>query len=161
MRDPQGICLDKEGNLLVADSGNNCIRKINISNGMVTTIAGDGKSGIRGYKDGNSLSEAQFYVPSSLALYNDIIYVADTENNAIRKIHNGIVSTIATGFKSYGITIDNNGNILVADYGNNCIKRIDENGNIYTFPRSMKHPRGIKVDSDGKIYVCTDDGIIA
>src|SRR6185503_14260252 len=106
---PRGICLDKEGNLLVVDSGNHCIRKINISNGVVTTIAGNGKGG---HKDGNSLSEAKFNEPSSLALYNDIIYVSDTWNHAIRKIYNGIVTTIATGFKKpYGITIDNNGNI--------------------------------------------------
>src|ERR1700748_3633224 len=92
---PRGICLDKEGNLLVADSGNHCIRKINNFNGIVTTIAGNGK---KGYKDGNSILEAQFNYPSSLALYNDIIYVADTWNHAIQKIHNGKVSTIATGF---------------------------------------------------------------
>src|ERR1700748_3093804 len=80
---PRGICLDKEGNLLVADYGNHCIRKISNSNKTVTTIAGNGNYGIA---DGNSLSEAQFNCPCSLALYNDIIYVADTENKAIRKI---------------------------------------------------------------------------
>ena len=157
---PRGICLDKEGNLLVADSYNHCIRKINISNGIVTTIAGNGKSGFR---DGNSLSEAKFNGPCNLVFYNDIIYVADTWNHAIRKIYNGIVSTIATGFSCppHGITIDNNGNILVADTRNNCIKRIDENGNIYTFPKSIPTPMGNKLDSDGMIYICTDDGIIS
>src|SRR6185312_11884236 len=102
---PRGIYLDKEGNLLIADSANHCIRKIDISNGIVTTIAGNG----RGFKDGNSVSEAKFHYPRFLVVYNDIIYVADTFNDVIRKIDNGIVSTIATGFNEpFGITIDNN-----------------------------------------------------
>lgn len=156
---PRGICLDKEGNLLVADCENHCIRKINTLNGIITTISGTGENGLQ---DGNSLLEAKFNYPSSLAIYNDIIYVSDTNNHVIRKIYNGIVSTIATGFNTpYGITIDNNGNILVADFGNNCIKRIDINGNIYSFPKSIKYPTSIKVDSEGKIYVCTFNGIIS
>ena len=110
---PQGICFDKEGNLLVADTWNNCIRKISTDNGMVTTIAGCGE----GFVDGNALTEAKFNNPFSLAINDDIIYVSDTGNNAIRKISHGIVSTFATGFKfPSGITLDNNGNILVADY---------------------------------------------
>ena len=70
-----------------------------------------------GFVDGNALTEAKFNYPSSLAINDDIIYVSDTCNNAIRKISHGIVSTFATGFNyPYGITLDNNGNILVADY---------------------------------------------
>ena len=140
------------------DSGNHCIRKINIFNKIVTTIAGNGK---RGFKDGNSLLEAQFNHLSSLVIHNDIIYIANTYNDAICKIENGIVSTIATGFNyPHGITIDNNGNILIADYFNQFIKRIDISGNINTFPRSCHNSFAIKVDSDGKIYVSHNNGKI-
>jgi len=156
---PRGLCFDKEGNLLVVDCGNHCIRKIDLNNEIVTTIAGCGE----GFVDGNALTEAKFNGPSYLAINDDIIYVSDTGNNAIRKMSRGIVSTFATGFNlPYGITLDNNGNILIADYWNHSIKRIDSNnGSIYTFPKSIKYPNGITVSSNGIIYVSTNDGIIS
>ena len=156
---PRGLCFDKEGNLLVADCWNHCIRKISINNGMVTTIAGCGE----GFVNGNALTEAKFNTPSSLAINDDIIYVSDTNNNAIRKISHGIVSTFATGFYSpFGITLDNNGNILVADCKNDSIKRIDSNnGSIYTFPKSIEYPNEVTISSNGIIYVSTNNGIIS
>ena len=58
---PEGICLDKEENLLVVDSNNNCIRKIDTTNGMVTTIAGCMRAG---FVDGDALTEARFEWPT-------------------------------------------------------------------------------------------------
>ncbi len=134
---PQGITIDKTGNLLVADAFNSAIRTVT-SGGVVTTLAGDGTIG---YVDG-SLADARFYAPQSLvtdAAGN--VYVADFSNNIIRKITPaGVVSTFAgSGSADYtdgtgvaasfnnprGLVIDAAGtNMYVADRGNNLIRKI-------------------------------------
>lgn len=92
-KNPGGIAVDKQGNLLVADTGNATIRKIT-SSGEVTTFAG--RVGDAGSQDGNA-SVAQFYGPSGLAVdaFNNV-FVADTYNGNVRKITpTGIVSSIS------------------------------------------------------------------
>jgi sugar lactone lactonase YvrE len=79
---PAGLAIDKKGNLYVADSGNNKIRKIT-PDGMVTTLAGNGS---RGKANGRALA-ASFYKPYALALGRDgSLFVADYQNNLVRKI---------------------------------------------------------------------------
>jgi sugar lactone lactonase YvrE len=129
-KNPQGLALDKDGNILVADRKNHAIRQLT-PNGAVTTIAGSfsgsGTEGLTGSSDGVAL-EARFNHPSDVAVdANGNIFVADAGNHAIRKIDtNGNVTTIAgslgqsgavngTGssprFNSpQGIAIDANGN---------------------------------------------------
>lgn len=125
----QGLALDNDGNLIVADQGNHAIRKVTPA-GVVTTVAGTGSSG---YSDGLS-NEARFNSPWDVVVdTNNNIYVADYNNNRIRKIDtNGNVTTVA-GDGSYGLvdgnvstsrigyveelTVDNNGNILLAHDG--------------------------------------------
>jgi len=88
--DPYGVAVDKIGNIYVADHTNNCIRKITISTGMVTTIAGC--KGSSGYKDG-APNEALFSRPSGVAIDVDgNLLVADSDNRVIRKIY-GIGNT--------------------------------------------------------------------
>ena len=136
---PNGIALDSSnGNIYVADSGNNVIRLINTGTGMVSTIAG--VYGAGGYLDGPS-SSAEFSYPYGIALdsSNGNIYVADSSNNVIRLINatTGMVSTFAgngtLGYSNgpalqaefnnpYFVTIDpSNGNIIVSDTYNNRI----------------------------------------
>lgn len=77
------ICFDKDGNLYIADTDNDCIRKIN-TEGIVTTVVG--LQGIRGYKDG-SPDEAQFSQPGGVGIDDDgVIYIADYNNKCIRKL---------------------------------------------------------------------------
>lgn len=77
----EGICCDREGNIYVADFGNNCIRKIDI-HANVTTVAG--VPGVSGYRDGKP-KEALFNMPYDVAVTPDgILYVADTGNNRVR-----------------------------------------------------------------------------
>jgi sugar lactone lactonase YvrE len=94
---PQALAVDTNGNLFIADTGNNMIRKID-TNGNVITLAG----GIVGYQDGQGGS-AKFNSPEGIAVdTNGLIYVSDTSNNVLRLIDtNGVVSTFA------GIYINN------------------------------------------------------
>ena len=133
--EPNGVTVDLAGNLYVADSGNNLVRKLT-GGGKVTTLAGS--AGIPGSADGTN-SAARFDFPYGLAV--DIagnVYVADAGNNTIRKVTSaGAVTTIggtagviggadgiggAANFAGpSGVAVDDSGRIYVADAGNNRI----------------------------------------
>jgi len=138
-----GITTDAQGNIYFTEHTSNSIRKL--AGGQVTTLAGGtaGPAGAGGYVDGTG-SAAQFSGPTGIvADHQGNIYVADIHNLCIRKITPaGVVTTIAgkpgpagagliDGNASdarfdlpYGITIDSHGNLYVADYGNNAIRKI-------------------------------------
>ncbi|WP_134683681.1 NHL repeat-containing protein [Brevibacillus migulae] len=146
---PQGLDVDREGNLYVADAENHSIRKITPQG--VVTIAGDG---VQGYQDGRE-EKARFHSPADVAVAEDgTIYVADTLNHAIRKITpKGKVTTLnrvserivalSSGYveragdyqdgklseakfnEPSGIAIDAQGNLYVSDSGNQRIRYID------------------------------------
>jgi sugar lactone lactonase YvrE len=140
--EPAGVAVDAAGNVYVADRNNNCIRKIT-SDGAVTTFAGKGPDN-PGYVDAIKGSDAKFKGPSDVAIdAAGNIYVVDSGNNRVRKITpEGEVSTLAgngeAGFLDdetfggssakfnypTGIAVDANGNVYVADQGNNRIRKI-------------------------------------
>jgi len=140
---PTGIAIDTAGNnLYIADTYNNVIRKVNISTGMVTTIAGDttnlslysGTDSNLGYVNGNPFA-AKFNTPWGVCVDDTgNVYVADTYNNVIRKIwaSTGKVTTYA-GRDSSGVTFQGyiNGDVSVAEFYQPLSLTIDTSGNIY------------------------------
>ncbi|WP_343209113.1 hypothetical protein [Anaerolentibacter hominis] len=141
---PQGMDVSKSGIVYIADTGNNCIRKID-KNGTVTTLAG--MPGEGGYRDGKA-SEALFSSPMGVVCDGGILYVADSGNQRIRKIENGQVTTIAGsgdekdavggflgGFQDgeaskalfngpVDVTVDEKGTLYIADSGNGMIRTV-------------------------------------
>lgn len=164
---PSALALGPGGNLFVADTGNNRIRKIT-PEGRVTTVAGDGTAG---YVDG-PVAKAQFNGPIGLAVSEGgDIYVADTYNDVIRMITTeGEVTTIAgAGSPGYadgeqkaarfdtpcGIVIVNN-TLIVADTGNDLLRRVSAEGNVTTFAvsaQNLSSPIGLAVSHDNYLYV--------
>ena len=89
---PSGVAEDSAGNLYIADTGNNRIRKV--SNGLIATVAGNGTNGYGG--DGGPATSAELSGPTSIALdAAGNLYIADTGNNRIREVTNGVITTIA------------------------------------------------------------------
>jgi sugar lactone lactonase YvrE len=141
---PSALALDREGNLYVADTGNNRIRKIT-KEGNVTTVAGDGNTGFR---DGPA-SQAQFNAPVGVALDKDgNVYVADTYNDRIRLItKEGEVRTFAGAGRPgqmdgasdaalfdtpCALVVTQAGDVYVADTGNNRLRKITKDGQVAT-----------------------------
>lgn len=174
---PQGLAVDSTGNVFVADTANNKIRKITPA-GVVTTFAGS----TFGFTNGTGTA-AQFGGPTSLSIDSaGNLYVADYNNHAIRKITSaGVVTTFAgsatsgaldgtgTAAQFYypsDVSIDSSGNIYVADTFNYRIRKITPAGVVSTIAGSstgyvdasgaaakFNQPRALTVDSSGTIYV--------
>lgn len=176
----QGIILDGQGNLLVADDDR--IRKVSLTNGAVTTIAG---STFGGFANGQGIL-ADFSGVNDIAKNAaGTMFVTDDFNNKVRAISSsGLVSTFAGSTSGFldgnlasakfsglaGIVIDGSGNIFIADRGNHRIRKISGN-NVTTFAgsgtlgstngqgvnASFTLPKGLTIDSAGNLFVT--DGI--
>ena len=148
LQTPDGISIDAAGNLFISDVGNNRIRKVDTS-GTISTVAGNGESGFSG--DGGPATQARLHTPIAITVdAADNLFITDAGNNRIRKVDaNGTISTVAGGGEPEfagdggpaiqaslhfptGIGIDRTGDLLIADFGNNRIRRIDTNGAIST-----------------------------
>ena len=132
-----GLAEDRFGGLIIVDSGNHCLRYLTHDYATVSTYAGDARR--PGYKDG-TLESARFNTPSSIVLspHGDVI-LADTGNNRIRMISNGIVTTIGgsglrgsndgpfleASFRSpSGLCLSPDGDLYIADYHNHLIRKL-------------------------------------
>jgi glucose/arabinose dehydrogenase len=142
---PSALALDAAGNLYVADTGNNRVRKVT-PEGLVTTVAGDGSAGFR---DGPA-AQAQFDAPVGVAVDAEgNVYVADTYNDRVRLVtKDGQVRTLAgagrPGLADGGagealfdtpcaLVAGDAGEVYVADTGNNRLRRITKDGQVSTF----------------------------
>jgi sugar lactone lactonase YvrE len=182
---PTGVAVDLNGYAYIADQENNRIRKIGPL-GVITTVAGNGNVGNGG--DGGPATSAQLYYPTGVAVdaYGNI-YIADSNNNRVRKVDtSGIITTVAgNGTAGYscangiatsvglhspkGVAVDISGNLYIADYGNQCIRKVDTLGNITTIAgngtasysgdflpainAALNYPTSVSVDSLGNIYI--------
>lgn len=176
---PRGIAVDSSGNLFVADSSNHTIRKVTAA-GVVSTLAGTA-----GTTGGVDASPARFGEPFGVATDSvGNVYVADTNNNAIRKITPaGVVTTLAGGggmgsadgtgsaakfAEPHGVVVDGNGNVYVTDYNNSTIRKVTAAGVVTTLAGSVgstgfvdgigtaarfKSLQGIAIDSAGNLYI--------
>ena len=143
---PTGVAVDGEGNLYIADAPNDRIRKVD-SIGTITTIAGTGEQGFSG--DGGPASQAQLDHPRAVAVDGEgNLYIADRNNNRIRKVDStGTITTIAGGGGfgedggpatqvllnlPYGVAVDGTGNLYIADTNSDRIRKVDSTGTITT-----------------------------
>lgn len=146
---PTSIARDAAGNLYIADSLHNMIRKVDTTQTM-STIAGTGTSGYGG--DNGPATASTLYTPSGVALDGaGNLYIADTGNNAVREIvgATGIIKTVAGNGtqgnagdggpavsanlnQPLGVTVDIGGNLFIADTGNNRIRRVDASSGTIT-----------------------------
>ena len=173
---PSGLALAPNGGLYVADTGNNAIRRI-ASDGVVTTVAGNGEAG---HVDARG-RDARFNGPIGLAIDGSgRIIVADSYNDRIRAVDaNGDVTTIAGAGQPgvvdgpalearfdtpSGVAVDGAGNIYVADTGNGAVRQISPAGVVTTVgpppPFGLLDPIGIAVSADGLVYVTDERGRI-
>jgi sugar lactone lactonase YvrE len=168
------IALDNSGNLYIADTNNNRIRKVTTA-GIITTIAGSGGWGFRG--DGGPATSAQLAAPRGVAVDPaGNIFIADSGNDVIRMVTtDGIINTVAgngsRGFSgdngpatsaqlSYpvGVAVDANGNLFIADRYNNRIRMVNSSGVITTLIGApISDPRSVSVDNSGNVFV-SDSG---
>lgn len=185
---PFSVDVDASGNILITDRGNQRIRKINGVTGIITTIAGTGVAGFSG--DGGAATAAQLSAPYDACFDgNGNVYIADRINYRIRKIDavTGIISSIAgtgiSGFSGdggaataaqlnnpYSVDVDGNGNVIIADFSNQRIRRIDAvtgvmstivgtgtrgyNGDgLAATDAYLNNPNFVRVDGSGNIFI--------
>ncbi|HEX6622889.1 MAG TPA: NHL repeat-containing protein [Pyrinomonadaceae bacterium] len=174
---PSGLAIDAEGNLYIADTGNNRVRRVT-PEGQVSTVAGEGTAG---HADGPAAS-ARFDAPVGVAVdRRGNVYVADTYNDRVRKITPaGQVTTVAgAGRPGYAdgpandalfdtpcaLVVNEDGTLIVADTGNNRLRKITTDGQVTTLPinfpadasTELSDPAGLALTHDGFLYVTEMD----
>ena len=174
---PSGVAIDASGNVIVADTGSNRIRKVT-PQGVVTTLAGNGSAM---FADGAS-SNSSFNGPCGVAVdASGNVIVADTGSNRIRKVTpQGVVTTLAgngsamfadgasSAFNGhFGVAVDASGNVIVADTGSNRIRKVTPKGVVSTLAgngsasfasgigssATFNGPTGVAIDAGGNIII--------
>lgn len=191
---PYGLACDHLGNLYIADSKNNVVRKVD-ANGIIHTVAGNGVPAY--YGDGGPTKLAALSNPMDIAVDGDgNLYISDAGNNAVRKVNAGdTITNVVNGFSSdlptggacgytgtlwmpenarlSGITVDAAGNVYIADYWDNVIRKVTPSGSMRTIAgdpnvfntgdggpaihAGLIGPRRIVVDNSGNIIFADSD----
>jgi len=148
---PKGVEMGPDGAVYIADANNHRIRRVDLSSGVITTVAGSGVAGASG--DGGPATAARLDTPRNVAFGpNGDLYIADDENYKVRKVDavTKTITTVAgTGVAGYGgdggaatsarlnlvrdVAVDGAGNLYIADELNHRIRRVDTGGIIRTF----------------------------
>jgi sugar lactone lactonase YvrE len=173
---PDGVGLDSEGNLYIGDAANNRIRKINVTTGVITTVAGNGFAGYAG--DGGLATNAELNFPSRPAIDNfGNIYIADYSNNRVRKVDasTNIITTVAgdgtAGYSGDGgsaayaqlngplsVTVDAAGNLYIGDLNNERIRVVNTTTNQATLLGVTIQPGEIETVAGNGITGYAGDG---
>jgi NHL repeat len=187
---PQGVAVDADGNVFIADSRSNKVRKVTPA-GTISTYAGTGAAGATG--DGGPATAAKLDYPRTVTVdAAGVLYIADNANHTIRKVTtSGTISTFAGTGQSgstgdggpataakinnpYGIAIDASGNVFLANWGENKVRKVNPSGIISTVAgiggtpayggdggpataANLSYPHGIAVAADGSFYIA-DNG---
>jgi hypothetical protein len=166
---PEGITVDAFGNLLIADTYSQCIRKMNTS-GIIRTVAGNGNYGYSG--DGGPATNACLNAPEDVAVdASGNLLIADNWNSLIRKVNtNGIITKVA-GNGSWiasgdggsatnagvglpiAVALDASGNLFILDEYNNAIRKINTNGIITTVRNGCSGDSDLKTDAFGNLFI--------
>jgi signal peptidase I len=182
---PAGVAVDGSGNVYVADTANNRIRKINGSTGVITTIAGGGTGNTACTFSGTATS-VTLSAPRGVAVTSGgTVYIADTGNNCIRKVSGTTISQVAGGGSNTACTfsgtattlglngprdveVNSSGTVYIADTGNNCIRKVVSTtasqvaggGATATCSFtgtatsvSLSAPSGLALDSSSNVYI--------
>jgi len=188
---PIGVAADGSGNIYVGDFVNYTVRKINAA-GIITTVAGTGITGFNG--DGIAATTAQLgYIWGIATDGSGNLYICDGSNNRVRKVNtSGIISTIAgTGTPGYtgdgapaisatlnqpiNVSVSSSGEIYIADFQNNCVRKINTSGIISTITGTgisgfsgdggpataakLYHPISAIQDPGGNVYIADLDNV--
>jgi uncharacterized protein (TIGR03437 family) len=182
---PSSVAVDKTGNIFIGDANGQVVLRLDATTGLVTVVAGNGSAGFSG--DNGPATSAQLYQPQGVAVDSaGDLYIADSYNSRVRKVSNGVITTVAgngayfgvsgdngpatSAFLNYpnGVAVDAAGNLYIADTGNSSIRKV-ANGVITTVAGNgtagfsgdnglatnaqLSHPEAVAVDSAGNLYI--------
>lgn len=190
-----GISIAPSGNIYIADTNNNLIRKVTLSTGVISKYAGTGTAGYGG--DGGAATSAKLYYPLGVAATSSYIYIADNGNNRVRKVtaSTGVITTIAgNGTQAYSgdggaatsasltdawsLALDSNSDLYIGDIGlnsANCrVRKVTfstgiistyagtsycgiQNGSSLT-TSAITAPKGMAFDSSNNLYIVDSNG---
>jgi len=188
---PKGVWVDESGNILIADTENNRVKKVDTSTGIITTVAGNGSSGYSG--DNGPATSASLKKPHAVCIHEApapaYLVIADSSNHRIREVNltTGIITTVAgtlwSGYNGdnisatsarlyypFGVHVDASHNTYIADTYNHRIRKVDGKTGIITTVAGigskgfsgdggpatsarLRYPFNLYLDSAGNIYI--------
>ena len=168
LSNPMGVAVDTSGNFYIADSGNNVVRKV--SGAITVTVAGTGTPGSLG--DGSTATSAQLYSPEGVTVdAAGNLYIADTGNSAVRKVTNGIMTTVyfVQGSDPLAVAVDGAGNVFFVASGYAAVLELSNGGSVTVVAgnntsgysgdggsaadAALNGPFDVALDASGNVYI--------